>query len=284
MRKLMSNLNLLKLEIYRALLESNGIKSYIKNENISNLKYLLPYNEIIPELWIINDEDFSKAINLISSKPISMKPNLPLIFIGTKNKNKIKEIGAILEKHHGKVIIMNDSDQLPEVEEDGHTFEENASKKAVEFAKFANKQFGDSNTGEILAIADDSGLEVEALFGAPGVHSARYASDDMRRIAKLLTEIERANKRNNENNRKARFVCVIALANSFGIIKTFRGEVYGNIINEPRGSNGFGYDPIFVPDGYELTYAELSSTDKNKISHRAKALKKFEEYITKYYE
>jgi len=284
MKKLISNTDLLELEILKAVLETNGIKAFIKNENISTLKYVLPYNEIIPELWLVNDEDLDKALELINSSPERIKLPLPPIFVGTKNKHKLEEIGAILKKHGGKIITADNIEKLPEVEEDGRTFEENASKKALAFAKFANDHFAGKDDGVIFAIADDSGLEVDALFGAPGVYSSRYASDDMRRIAKLLTEIARANKRNNEDNRTARFVCVIALANPMGILKTFRGEVEGRIADAPRGDNGFGYDPVFIPNGYEQTFAELPSSEKNKISHRAKALKKLDTYIARYYE
>lgn len=284
MKKLFRNSDLLRLEIIKALLESNGIKVFIKNENISVLRYVLPQNEIIPELWLINDDDYPKAIELLHSAPEKSKMPAPTIFLGTKNKNKITEIADIFKRHGGKIISSENIEKLPEVEEDGHSFEENASKKALAFAKFAYGHFAGKDDGVILAMADDSGLEVDALFGAPGVYSSRYAADDMRRIAKLLTEIERANKRNNDNNRRARFVCVVALANPTGIIKTFRGEVEGCIANAPRGENGFGYDPVFVPDGFTQTFAELPPNEKNKISHRAKALKKLENYIARYYE
>ena len=123
------------------------------------------------------------------------------------------------------------------------------------------------------AFADDSGLEVAALDGRPGIHSSRYAASDPERIAKLLGELKGV------ADRRARFVCVIAIAVNGEVIETFEGEVRGRIIDEPRGANGFGYDPIFVPDGSEKTFAELSQEEKNRISHRAAAFRKAAEFV-----
>ena len=203
---------------------------------------------------------------------------------------------------------------LPDIPEDGETFEENAKIKALGFAKFA----------DLTVIADDSGLEIKALDGAPGIYSARYAATNDKRIERVLRELEEENRRtgdtanrssipekNNDfpdqrlttddwrlttddqrlattdhrltpgdfDDRTARFVCVIALASPEKVIATFRGEVYGRIGYEPKGNGGFGYDPIFIPDGYEKTFAELGADIKDKISHRANALKKLDEFL-----
>ena len=143
---------------------------------------------------------------------------------------------------------------------------ENADIKAREASAYA----------DMPAFADDSGLEVAVLNGAPGIFSARYAGDhasDAERIRKLLEEMK------GKTNRRARFVCVIALAYRGNSVKTFRGEVNGTIIEEPRGNHGFGYDPVFVPDGYDKTFGELGPEIKDKISHRAKALEKIVAFI-----
>ena len=147
---------------------------------------------------------------------------------------------------------------LPEIIEDGTTFEENSAIKAKEASRYA----------DMSAFADDSGLEVDALNGEPGINSARYAGPDATdadRIAKLLKNME------GKTNRKARFVCVISLAYRGNLAAQFRGEVEGTIIDAPRGENGFGYDPVFVPDGYDKTFAELGPEVKDAISHRGKA-------------
>ncbi|MFA7230743.1 MAG: RdgB/HAM1 family non-canonical purine NTP pyrophosphatase, partial [Victivallaceae bacterium] len=145
----------------------------------------------------------------------------------------------------------------------GSSFKENASIKALAACKFC----------DIPAFADDSGLEVEALNNAPGIYSSRYAATDPERIARILSEL------GDNPNRRARFVCAIAIAINGEVIETFRGEVAGEIAKAPRGENGFGYDPIFVPDGYDKTFGELASEVKNKISHRANAFKKAIEFI-----
>ena len=142
-------------------------------------------------------------------------------------------------------------------------FAENAAIKALDACKYC----------DVPAFADDSGLEVEALDGRPGIHSARYAATDAERIAKLLDELK------GKTNRRARFVCVIAIAANGEVIETFEGETKGTIIDSPRGSNGFGYDPIFQPDGYDCTFAELSREEKNRISHRANAYAKALEFV-----
>jgi XTP/dITP diphosphohydrolase len=196
--------------------------------------------------------------------------------IGTKNKNKIAELSDML-RYHSIAFTLPDELRvaLPDVEETGSSFEENASIKALAFANFAKQILG----AELAAIADDSGLEVEALNGAPGISSSRYADTNEKRIARVLKELKEANSKLAEENRKARFVCVIALASPCGTVEKFRGEVSGVIISAPRGNRGFGYDPVFVPDGFDKTFAELPPQTKNKISHRAMALRHLEKYL-----
>ena len=184
------------------------------------------------------------------------------IVAATKNKHKIQEIEKITSEF-GISIISRDKVIDPDVEilEDGETFQENSLKKAVEIMKLCS----------MTAISDDSGLMVDALDGAPGVISARFAGDDAsdlennNKLLELLKDIPMG-------KRTAKFVSVITLAFADGkVIQTY-GECRGHIIFEEKGKNGFGYDPLFVPLGFDQTFAELSSEEKNKISHRAKAL------------
>lgn len=190
------------------------------------------------------------------------------ILAATSNKHKVEEFQSAFAPIQAKIKILTAADirGYPEISETGSSFEENADIKAREASAYA----------DMPAFADDSGLEVAALGGAPGIFSARYAGErasDAERIAKLLEEMK------GKTNRRARFVCVIALAYRGNSVKTFRGEVNGKIVEAPRGSHGFGYDPVFVPDGYEKTFGELGSEIKDKISHRAKALAKLVDFI-----
>jgi len=185
------------------------------------------------------------------------------IVAATYNEHKLTEYRELLKDQKVEVVGLNAYKKMPEIEENGATFEENASIKAL-----AANQYCD-----IPAFADDSGLEVEALDGAPGIKSARYADTDSERIARILREL------GDNWNRRAKFVCVIAIALNGEVIETFRGEVHGVITMEPRGSNGFGYDPIFMPDGYDKTFGELDAEIKNKISHRAVAFQKAMQFI-----
>lgn len=187
------------------------------------------------------------------------------IFLATGNKHKIKEIEKIFKMDNVEILSINDGIEIPEVEEDGITFEENSKKKALEIAKFTN----------MITIADDSGLCVDALGGAPGVYSARYAGEhgnDLDNNKKLVKELQGV------ENRKARFVCVITLAKPTGETYSFRGEVEGDIIDVPQGTEGFGYDPHFFMKEYGKTLAEIPEI-KNKISHRARALEKLKENL-----
>lgn len=190
------------------------------------------------------------------------------IVIATRNRKKIDEIKRITKGLPVKILTLDDFPEFPEVEENGTTFEENAVKKALTIAKFTGKP----------ALADDSGLEVHALGGAPGVLSARYAgkdADDRMNVERLLNEMRIIKK----EDRKARFVCCIALALPGGKVNTFFGYSEGSIGTEPKGKRGFGYDPVFYPEGSERTFAEMSDEEKDYLSHRGKALRMFQEYL-----
>lgn len=181
------------------------------------------------------------------------------LLIATRNKHKLDEFRKLFGAHV-EIASALDFPHLPDVEEDGDTFEANAVKKAATLARA---------TG-LWALADDSGLAVDALDGQPGVFSARYAGEPTDYHAnnrKLLKELAGV------ADRRARFVCVMALSDPKGRAKTVRGTCEGRIIHETRGAHGFGYDPLFVPDGFEQTFAELGDEIKNSISHRANALK-----------
>jgi XTP/dITP diphosphohydrolase len=193
------------------------------------------------------------------------------IVLASRNKKKVEELKRIIEEglsgEEVNIFTPEDFPECKDVKEDGNTFEANAIKKAEYIFKCSG----------ITAIADDSGLEVDALNGAPGVLSARYAgdsADDRANIRKLLTEMQDVP----SEKRSARFVCCIALA-SRSEVKTFFGYVEGTIGTEPRGDKGFGYDPIFFPKGSHRTFAEMSEEEKNAISHRGKALKKLQSYL-----
>lgn len=185
------------------------------------------------------------------------------IVIASANAHKVEEYRDLLKDQDVELHSLADYPGFPGVEENGTTFTENASIKAIAVSKYC----------DVPAFADDSGLEVMALDGRPGIYSARYAENDPARRAKLLGELE------NVSDRRARFVCVIAIAINGEVIETFEGEVKGTIIKEERGEGGFGYDPIFVPDGYDQTFAEMPQELKNKISHRAEAFRKAMEFI-----
>lgn len=183
------------------------------------------------------------------------------IFLATGNKKKINELKPILSSLDCNVLSIADGIEIPEVVEDKDTFIGNSQKKAIEIAKFLGK----------VTIADDSGLCVEVLGGAPGVYSARYAGEDGNsglNNAKLIRELE------GENNRKAYFVSVISVAKPSGEVVSFEGRVEGIIVDKAVGENGFGYDPHFYYEPYGKTFAELSMEEKNKISHRARAVEK----------
>jgi XTP/dITP diphosphohydrolase len=184
------------------------------------------------------------------------------LVLATRNQDKVREIGEILKiEHEIELLSLHNYPDAPDVVEDGKTYEENAIKKASTLAEY---------TGH-LTIADDSGLEVDALDGAPGVHSARYAGEnasDQDRVVKLLDALQNVP----GDRRSGRFICAVAIADPLAQVLVVRGVCEGRIIRMPRGTKGFGYDPVFVPVGYDKTFAELGDEIKNQISHRAKAL------------
>jgi XTP/dITP diphosphohydrolase len=185
------------------------------------------------------------------------------LVVATRNRHKTREIQQIL----GPEFNVRDLGAYPKVSqirEGGSSFEENAKRKALA----ASRQL------PALVIADDSGLEVDALGGAPGIYSARYAganATESDKIDKLLRKLARV--RATEDERRARFRCVLALARNGNLLGTFEGIVEGRIADEVRGDYGFGYDPIFIPEGLEQTFGELPTEVKNAISHRAKAIR-----------
>lgn len=187
------------------------------------------------------------------------------ILIATHNTHKKEEIQQILGEKY-QVTSLTDYDIHDEIVEDGETFHANALIKA---------RYCFDKTGK-ASLGDDSGLVVEALDGRPGIYSARYAGDHdfAKNMAKVLEELK------GEENRKAYFVTVMCLVDEKGI-NYFEGRVYGNLTREVRGEKGFGYDPIFIADHHEITFAEMKPEDKNKISHRKKAIEQFLEFMEK---
>lgn len=188
------------------------------------------------------------------------------LFLATGNKKKIKEISEILKGY--EILSINDGYTIPDVVEDRDTFEGNSKKKALEIAKAV----------DMPVIADDSGLCVEALGGAPGIYSARYSGEnatDKTNNLKLIQELK------GKEDKSAKFVCVITLAKPNGEYHSFRGEVEGVIVEKPGGTDGFGYDPHFYIEKYGKTFAEIPEV-KKEISHRAKALKKLQAEIDRY--
>jgi XTP/dITP diphosphohydrolase len=189
------------------------------------------------------------------------------LLLATHNKNKIKEIKDALKTTGFEILSLDDFPDLPEVIEDGDTLEHNSLKKAREIFEHA----------AITTLADDTGLEVEYLNGEPGVFAARWAGEGCTykdNCDKMLRELKGVP----HEKRKAAFRCVITLYGK-DILKTTIGELKGYIIEDARGTDGFGYDPVFVPEGYEVTLAEMPLNEKNKISHRGLAVKKMAEII-----
>lgn len=200
------------------------------------------------------------------------------LLLGTRNVGKVREIQNLLSDLPLRLRSLEDFPDIPEVDEVGKTYEDNSTLKALTYAKLSR----------LPTLADDSGLEVDALDGLPGPMSARFvgehASDDDR-IKKLLLML----KQRGSVHRSARFVCCLTLAvpnirdsgidENTEIIQVFKGELRGEITCPPRGSNGFGYDPIFVPTGFAETLGELPTETKNRISHRAKALAQLKSFL-----
>jgi XTP/dITP diphosphohydrolase len=192
----------------------------------------------------------------------------PILVIATKNRGKSAEIKSVLKDFPVVVKDMNDFGPVPEPVEDGASFEENAYKKA----SFTAKVLG------LPALADDSGLEAQALAGTPGIHSARYAgpgATDDENNAKLLQALS------GKTNRKARFCCVLSLAVPSGAALTYEAFCEGVILNSARGDNGFGYDPLFLYPPMGKTFAEMSTEEKLSVSHRGMALHQFKDEFEK---
>jgi XTP/dITP diphosphohydrolase len=200
------------------------------------------------------------------------------ILIATSNPGKIRDFAGAALPYGIEVSPLPNLSSLPPVVEDGSTFESNARKKAEAYSHYAS--------GE-LVLADDSGLEVDALCGAPGVHSARYAADephaaeantdDEANNAKLVREIRRVP----PEKRTGRFVCWIAAARDGKTLAVFEGKAEGTILEQPQGSNGFGYDPLFYFPGIKKTFAELTAEEKAKYSHRGAAFRAFLDWYRK---
>ena len=191
------------------------------------------------------------------------------LLFATRNAHKTEEVQTILGPQF-KVNDLAAHPEIPHIAEIGRTFEENAILKAA----------GVSKQMPGFVIADDSGLEVDALRGAPGIYSARYAGEnaiDREKIDKLLEELTRVGAI--QGARRARFRCVLALGCGGEILGTFEGTVEGQISERPHGSRGFGYDPIFIPDGFDQTFGELAPAKKNQLSHRARALEKLRAFL-----
>ena len=193
------------------------------------------------------------------------------LLVATHNKGKLREYKELLRDLPVRLVYLDEVGIHEDVPETGSTFEENAVQKATAYARLSG----------LLALADDSGLEVDALGGRPGVHSARYAgpnAGDDDRIRKLLAELEGVP----PERRTARFRCVIAVASPEGDVITAQGTVEGVIADAPRGHHGFGYDPIFYLPDRDCTMAELPPEEKNRISHRARAAEAIKPRLMKF--
>jgi len=201
----------------------------------------------------------------VSQRSNGMK--LDTLVLATRNPHKTEELKALLAGLPVAIKDLRDFPQCPDVEEDGETLEDNAWKKALS---------AHACTG-LPALADDTGLEVYYLLGRPGVHSARYAgeaasyADNCHKLLREMTQVP-------ARKRQARFRCVLALA-AKGLEQQFEGMVQGSILLAPRGGNGFGYDPLFRPDGFDRSFAELTADEKNAISHRGRAMAQFRAWL-----
>ncbi len=191
------------------------------------------------------------------------------IILATKNKGKVADFEKLTENMNIEVISFLDEEiNFPDVVEDGETFEENSVKKALEIAKY---------TG-MITVSDDSGLCVEALDGAPGIYSARYSGEnatDSTNIDKLLEEMKNIP----QGERQAKFVSVVSIAKPDGTVQSFRGEVEGEIIFERKGTNGFGYNPVFFSYELEKTFGEATMEERVTVSHRARAFRELKEKV-----
>jgi XTP/dITP diphosphohydrolase len=195
------------------------------------------------------------------------------LLVATNNAGKVRELSQLLSGFPLRLRLLEEFPGVEEAEETGATFAENAAIKARHYS---------ARTG-LLTLSDDSGLAVDALGGAPGVYSARYAGREAtyaERMSKLTAELDATG----DADRRARFVCVIAVADpAASTLHTFEGECLGRLARAPRGTGGFGYDPLFVPDGYEQTFGELPADIKHRLSHRARALRKAARHLRERY-
>jgi XTP/dITP diphosphohydrolase len=222
-------------------------------------------------------------IAIIPTKAGMTESAMRQILIATSNPGKLRDFAGAAASHGVEIAAIPNFSSLPAVVEDGSTFEANARKKAEEYSRYVPGK---------MVVADDSGLEVDALQGAPGVHSARYAAPDLQnkepheadantdddannaRILRELQDVPSA-------QRTGRFVCVLAAACDGQTLATFRGTAEGIILHAPRGSNGFGYDPLFYFSQIQKTFAELTAEEKARYSHRGAAFRDFLEWISK---
>ncbi|MEN9961548.1 MAG: hypothetical protein RL045_1802 [Bacteroidota bacterium] len=189
---------------------------------------------------------------------------LPILYLATQNKHKVEELRALLQDY----FTVRDLSSLPiteEIPETGATLTENSLQKA----RYIAEKF------QVSCLADDSGLEVEALGGAPGVYSARYAGEPKNDQVNLELVLQNLQEK---TNRRARFVTVLTYY-SEGSYHSFEGDIQGSIVESPRGTQGFGYDPVFQPAGEQRTFAEMTLAEKNQIAHRARALEKFKNFL-----
>ncbi len=189
--------------------------------------------------------------------------------LATRNAGKIRELKDKLKDYPVTIESLTEFPEIPEIKETGRTFRDNAIIKAKTVSIWTH----------LPAIADDSGLEVEYLKGKPGIYSSRWGKTDSERIDKIIQALQMTE----PDQRSARFRCVISLVIPGGLVYTTAGTCNGRIILSPQGHSGFGYDPIFIPHGYELTFAQLGNHIKNQISHRAIALKKMIQIIINHY-
>jgi XTP/dITP diphosphohydrolase len=191
------------------------------------------------------------------------------LLVATNNAGKVRELARLLAEMPLRLRLLSEFGDIPEAVESGATFAENAMLKATHYSALSG----------LFTLSDDSGLVVDALGGRPGVYSARYVGPRAtyaERMSRLLEELAAAG----DAERRARFVCVIAVADpSTGEVKTFEGVCEGRIAHAPRGTGGFGYDPVFVPEGHAQTFGELPDEIKQRISHRARALAKAARFL-----
>ena len=242
----------------------------------------MPESDLCPSLSVTMKSGWLKRINYSTScdttilamrRGMTKTMNRDLLLAST-NQGKIRELTQMLLDVPVHLLSLTDFPSFPVPDEPGETFEANAAIKATTYGRLSG----------VLTLADDSGLEVAALGGAPGVHSARYGGEgatDAEKMIRLLEEIKTLG----TNDRRARFVCVVALFDPMTERQEiFTGMCAGRLATEPCGSLGFGYDPIFIPDNYQESFAQLPTNIKQRISHRAQALNSTRQYLLRHFE